>query len=740
MKLEELFPYPFRRFQRELVESVYSALSRGEHLILNSPTGTGKTVSVLTPALLYALERGKRILYLTRTNSQQRQVILEMRRIVRRINELSGGEGGEVFPDISPGPAGLDERTIKEVIEEAGGLPMPPGGDGMEREGAGSGEGDAPGGGGWEGPQPPGAYPPQETWIYAVPLQGRSNLCPMIEDDPEALTGTPEELSKLCSHLKKNALRISESGGGSAGKHLFCPYFLKLLSFKRRDVQEYFILNHPTAEEFSGHMRGEGICPYEALKMIIPEATVVVAPYIFFFAPYIRKRLLDWMGAAEDEIIVLVDEAHNLEDFARDVASISITTGTLRLALKEMEREGDMLIGEGLTISTLLTALRDAILGLAEEYLEEEDGAIPPHALIEMLMEQLRVATPELYRAIAELERIGEAIEEKRKKKGKLPRSYLGAIARFLMLWGEIDFSTYVPVVERRGSSVAIVAACLDPSVTTAALNRYHSTVHFSGTLRPLRQYADAIGLEGEVVLEDFPSPFPQENLFICYEKGVSTRYELIRKDPEMLIAMARRLRAHLETFSGVNKIVFFPSFNIMNEILERLRNAAGYGGEIIREERGMTQRELMEAVETFREGGGKTLFSVMGGRVSEGMDFPARDLELVIICGIPYPKPTARNKAQISYYERRFGRGWDYAVHTPAARKILQAIGRLIRSEHDRGAAVILDERASAFREEIPSLTLCEDSVEAAKTFLSGKNVTPSEGGGTGSIISQRD
>lgn len=547
----------------------------------------------------------------------------------------------------------------------------------------------------------------------------------MIEDDAEALSGTPEELSKLCNHLKKNTLKVSRSGEGSAGKLLFCPYYLRLLSCKRRDIQEYFILNHPTAEEFAGYMRGEGVCPYEALKTIIPEAVVVVAPYIFFFAPYIRKRLLDWMGVAEKEIIVLVDEAHNLEDFAREVASISITTGTLRLALREMEREGDMLIGEGLTISTLLTALRDAILDLAEEYLEEEDGAIPPHALLEMLMEQLRVATPELYRAIAELERIGEAIEEKRKKKGKLPRSYLGAIARFLMLWGEIDFSTYVPVVEMRGSSVAIEASCLDPSVITSALNRFHSTVHFSGTLKPLRQYVDAIGLEGEVAVEDLPSPFPQENLFICYEKGLSTRYELIRREPEMLTAMARRLREHLEAFSGVNKIVFFPSFNIMKEVLERLRGEVGYEGEIIREDRGMTQLELMNAVETFREGGGKTLFSVMGGRVSEGMDFPAKDLEMVIICGIPYPKPTARSRAQLTYYERRFGRGWDYAVHTPAARRILQAIGRLIRSEHDRGVAVILDERASAFREEIPSLTLCEDSVEAARAFLTGGGVS---------------
>jgi DNA excision repair protein ERCC-2 len=107
-----------------------------------------------------------------------------------------------------------------------------------------------------------------------------------------------------------------------------------------------------------------------------------------------------------------------------------------------------------------------------------------------------------------------------------------------------------------------------------------------------------------------------------------------------------------------------------------------------------------MDAVDEFRNsrGEGGVLFAVMGGRISEGLDFPDRDLEAALIVGVPYPKPTAKQRSLLHYYELKFGRGWDYTVKAPAFRKMLQAIGRLIRKEDDIGLAVILDRRAEQF------------------------------------------
>jgi DNA excision repair protein ERCC-2 len=91
-----------------------------------------------------------------------------------------------------------------------------------------------------------------------------------------------------------------------------------------------------------------------------------------------------------------------------------------------------------------------------------------------------------------------------------------------------------------------------------------------------------------------------------------------------------------------------------------------------------------------------------MGGRISEGIDFPDRELEAAIVAGIPYPKPTAKQRALLHYYEIKFGRGWEYTVKAPVTRKLLQAIGRLIRTETDVGVAVILDRRANQFSDRL--------------------------------------
>jgi len=129
-----------------------------------------------------------------------------------------------------------------------------------------------------------------------------------------------------------------------------------------------------------------------------------------------------------------------------------------------------------------------------------------------------------------------------------------------------------------------------------------------------------------------------------------------------------------------------------------------------------MRQRKLMQDIESFKKKGG-IFFSVIGGRISEGMDFPSQQLEMVVIVGIPYPPPTARQQALRAYYDRKFGSGWRYAVEAPTTRKMLQAVGRLIREESDRGMAVILDERAARFKKYV-EVEEAEDVVQAVKDF----------------------
>jgi DNA excision repair protein ERCC-2 len=138
-----------------------------------------------------------------------------------------------------------------------------------------------------------------------------------------------------------------------------------------------------------------------------------------------------------------------------------------------------------------------------------------------------------------------------------------------------------------------------------------------------------------------------------------------------------------------------------------------------------MPTPELEGLIEDFRRPTyeGNCLMAVVGGRVSEGLDFPGEGLEVAVVVGIPYPKPTARQKAMRHYYEVKFGKGWDYAVKAPTTRKLLQAMGRLIRSETDRGVAVVMDSRAAQFKGEVPELTASSDVLLDAGSFFTSED-----------------
>jgi DNA excision repair protein ERCC-2 len=240
-----------------------------------------------------------------------------------------------------------------------------------------------------------------------------------------------------------------------------------------------------------------------------------------------------------------------------------------------------------------------------------------------------------------------------------------------------------------------------------------------SGTLSPLEEYRDSTGLPSDSLMASFPSPFPKENRVVLYVDDVTTRYEDLAKGKNNIPKMEEYLLQLSGAFER-NIAFFFPSFRLMNLFLK--------GGlqfcmnkRCFIEEQGMKQSEIMDVVEGFKLGHeeGSVLLSVVGGRLSEGMDYPAEQMEILVMVGIPYPKPTAKQKALEIFYDRKFGKGWDYAVKAPTTRKLLQTIGRLIRDEKDKGVAVILDKRAKHFKNYINDLKQSYDVIGDCSGFF---------------------
>jgi DNA excision repair protein ERCC-2 len=238
-----------------------------------------------------------------------------------------------------------------------------------------------------------------------------------------------------------------------------------------------------------------------------------------------------------------------------------------------------------------------------------------------------------------------------------------------------------------------------------------------SGTLEPLDEYRDSIGLPKDARLDSIPSPFPPENRLVLYVDDVTTRYEDIERDETMIGRLAEHV-SRLVSEIPKSTIVFYPSYAIMERIASKTSKAS-LGRNVYFESRGMDQGDFMRVVNDFKMSPGSALLhAISGGRVSEGIDFPGAEMELAILAGIPYPKPTAKQRALQHFCEIRFGDGWDRAVKAPTTRKLQQAIGRLIRSETDRGVAVILDRRAVQFKD-ILTAKKSDDSVSDVRDFF---------------------
>ena len=607
-----VFPYSPRAGQERLMQVVESACEDRAHLVVESGTGTGKTVCALTACREFCKSRGKKILYVTRTNSQQKQVMFELRQ--------------------------LSERSK----------------------------------------------------VFGVALQGRKNMCPLARTDSELSQGNPEELSKVCSERKARVIRGDDDA---------CKYYAATVSEDLAPVMRYARDELPTAEDFSDHCIDRGLCPYEISKMHVPAADVVTTPYIMFFDRFIRHALLDWMACSLADIVLIVDEAHNLPSYARELESASLSEVALRLAEKEIDEFGDPEVAEGISLRDFVMITAELLDRTAAEYLIDEDGIIPQSHLESELMFSTHLTSRGLGGLISQISNFGEMVRDHRRLSGRLPRSYIHGTAGFLTFWQTLEESEYVKLVTKYDTAKAFEAYCLDSALACKPIMECHSSIHMSGTLKPLDEYRDSLGLPKDARLVDIPSPFPPENKLVMFVDDVTTKYEDIERDDTMIGRLAEHV-SELVSEVPRSTIVFYPSYALMEKISAKTAGATS-GKNVYFENRGMDQGDFMRIVNDFKLSPGKALLhAISGGRVSEGIDFPGAEMELAILAGIPYPKPTAKQRAFQHFCELRFGEGWDRAVKAPTTRKLQQAIGRLIRSETDMGVAVILDKRAIQFRD----------------------------------------
>jgi len=424
--------------------------------------------------------------------------------------------------------------------------------------------------------------------------------------------------------------------------------------------------------------RREEVCPFEVQLELAQRADAIVADYNYVFEPGVAMRHL--IGEQLKDAILVVDEAHNLPDRARQIFSPELLESDL-LAL-----ENRVAFEPGDLFADLAASVRDllALLARSAEELPEGDA-----------IAEVSPPSDGIHAWRAEWEpRLLRYLEWKRDTRAALPDDpvldlhfTVLRLAAVLNLYGP-DFAC---VVERRESGLRLALVCLDPARAVGPVFRSaFSAVLMSATLSPHSAIQRLLGLPDERTGSiSLPPPFPRENRKVLIVTKVRTTFAAREKN----YAPIATLLAEMSDAHSGNALVLFPSYRFLASVAERMPPTRARLL-LQRADLSAFERQRVLAALTSPPPEGILLFAVSGGMYAEGVDYPGDVLSGVFVVSPALPQVSFERELLRRYFEEREEAGFDYAYLQPGMTRVVQAAGRLIRSETDRGVIALLCRR----------------------------------------------
>jgi len=417
------------------------------------------------------------------------------------------------------------------------------------------------------------------------------------------------------------------------------------------------------------------VCPHEFALDVSLWCDLIIGDYNHVFDPAVYlRRFFDDKGG---EYVFLVDEAHNLADRVRDMYTADMRKSAFGYALKQIR-------GRDAATSALRKIMRQVAKYFAE--LKEEIAGVS------------RVSKDKNWQLedllVNFFKEVGEWLTANKNSPsdiyGEILELYF-SVGHFLMI-SELYDHHYTTITEAHGSDITVTLFCLDPSEFIAAgLKRGKASILFSATLAPLGYYREILGGTQEDIILSLPSPFDPARLLTVTHRGISTKYTY-RESSYMPIAQA--IRAAVSVKKG-NYLAFFPSYEYMNKVHELFCESYPEV-QTLPQQNIMTEEERTDYLTRFDAGSQETLvgFAVLGGIFSEGIDLTGDRLVGAIIVSVGLPKISLRQDQIRDYFNHANGQGYDYAYVYPGINKVLQAAGRVIRTESDAGIVLLIDDR----------------------------------------------
>lgn len=432
------------------------------------------------------------------------------------------------------------------------------------------------------------------------------------------------------------------------------------------------------------------VCPFELQIDAADDADVVICDYNYVFAPHGVLGKLTEAGQIsgvdqEGKPNLVIDEAHNLPSRAMDYYSPAVSTAVLERMRPDIRELPGMFKGEA-------ERILDECIGVVAACRPGQPGPAPipaPAASFRAQDERVRGLVSRYLESAYEIQ----------------PRDvvlglgyYWSAFTDALEFAEDPTRSEFFTTFQPHPSGGTVKITCCDASpMLEASYDGYEQVVGFSATLKPFDYYARLSGLlpeegaEASVPLQtsEFASPFPAGNRKLLIIPQVSTKFSERARNYAKIAAGIARIAA----VRPGNYFAFFPSFDFLAQVLAHLEAPPGF--EIIQQTREMRAPQVEAVIERLRQPERPAIvFAVQGGVFSEGVDYPGDVIIGAFVIGPPLPSFDLEREQMREYYEREYGAGFDYAYAFPAMAKAVQAAGRVIRSETDRGLIVFMDSR----------------------------------------------
>ncbi len=641
------FPYPeMREAQHDMILECWRDLRAGKTLFAEAPTGIGKTIATLYPAVrCLGEDRCDKIFYLTAKNATRREAFGAVEKLISAGTPIRG--------------CVITSRDAACVCEAA---------RAGRREG-------------------------RRTSAYCSPA-----TCPYARGYYDRVEAVIE-------------------GMLGSGKGLFSGLDIR-------------------AAAEAGQ-----VCPYELSLDLSERCEIIICDYNYLLSPAVslRRYFSDGIpGTAGHRYIFLIDEAHNLPDRAREMYGATLSLADLRAVQDRIRAWEENALGG-------VFPEEDGEVGNLPD--PEEDRRTP--RLTSASLDDLMGALARMSRLSADSMSAGSdgvrrGVALDRHRPGELidAASALASLGdRWLRrslahpLYGTVDtliaslrafrsagdfydrhYATFVEVEEGAASSadepadlmeggdVRVRLVCLDPSdILRPILQKAVARVLFSATLTPAEYFADILGGDRSAVTVSFDSPFDPARLCVAVCDEINTRYENREESHRRIVSY---LSAVVSAKRG-NYIIYFPSYAYLDAVYKIFKKKYPTVKTAVQTP-GMSYEEREAFIDAFRPDARELFvgFCVLSGSFSEGVDLPGRCLIGTVIVGVGIPALSNERNIMREYYDERAAgmgdggssrEGYDYAYTYPGMNHVLQAAGRVIRRDDDRGVVVLLDDRYAA-------------------------------------------